>query len=145
MDRKIIKKNFWNVGDNGDRNLYEEDLGWTSNSFIQDARSDYPEDIFRYYVEMVGLNILFYWVEDENFYTIETEKDPIEIRRIYPNPDYTGKSEYSKAGNGPGPSTSSDGEILATFEDPTKIWNNFTISGVPLAKVFERSVIIDLD
>ena len=83
-------------------------------------------------------------IEIRNQFNI-MEKDPIEIRRIYPNPDYTGKSEYSKAGNGPGPSTSSDGEILATFEDPTKIWNNFTISGVPLAKVFERSVIIDLD
>ena len=146
MSKKIIKENFWNVGNNGDRNLYEEDLGWNSGkNMVEDAQSDYPEDIFRYYVEIVGLNVLFYWAEDENFYTIETEKDPIEIRRIYPNPDYKGISEYSKAGSGLGPSTSSAGEIIATFDDPTKIWNEMKISGVSLSEVFKRSVIITLD
>ena len=146
MERKIVKRNFWNVGTDGDRNLYEDNLGWAaSENLIQDVRSYYPENIFRYYVEQVGLNILFYWVDYGNFYTIETEKDPIEVRRIYPNPDYTGLSEYSKAGTGSGPNTASDGEILATFDSPAEIWNNLEIAGVPIPKVFERSVIIDLD
>lgn len=143
---KLIKENFWNVGTDGDRNLYEEDLGMNASEYlIKDAQSDYPEDIFRYYVEIVGLNILFYWVEDGNFYSILTENDPIEIRKIYPNPDYCGKSELSKAGKGPGPCTSSEGELLATFDDPTDIWDNLSISGIPLPKVLERSVIITLD
>ena len=27
IERKIIKENFWNIRDNDDRNLYEDDLG----------------------------------------------------------------------------------------------------------------------
>ena len=37
MDRKILVKNFWRVGNNGDRNLYEDDLGWNDAS-KKDAR-----------------------------------------------------------------------------------------------------------
>ena len=94
---------------------------------------------------MVGLNILFYWTKDENFYAIDLEKSPIVVRRIFPNPDYEGKSEYSKAGVRLGPSTHSDGDIIATFEAPTLIWNNLTISGATLNEVFKHSVTMDLD
>lgn len=146
MERKIIKTNFWNVGTDGDRNLYEDDLGLdSSENLIQDAQSDEPEDIFRYYIEVVGLNMLFYWTEDERFYTIETEKSPVEVRRIYPNPDYNGKSELSKAGSGLGPCTSSPGEIIATFDEPCEVWDNLKISGVPIGNVLKKSVIITLD
>lgn len=144
MERQILIKNFWRVGNDGDRNLYENDLGW-SESCRKDARSDYSEYIFRYYVEDVGLNILFYWVEDGNFYSIETEKSPVEIRRINLNPNWNGECELTKAGSDLGPTTSSNGEILQTFNDPTEIWSNLTINGVSLEKVLERSVIIEMD
>lgn len=144
MERKILIKNFWRVGNDGDRNLYEDDLGW-SESCRKDARSDYSEYVFRYWVEDVGLNILFYWVEDGNFYSIETEKVPVEVRRINLNPDWDGECELTKAGSDLGPTTSSDGEIIQTFDDPTEIWSNLTIDGVSLEKVLERSVIIEMD
>ena len=144
MERKILIKNFWRVGNYGDRNLYEDDLGW-SESCRKAARSDYSEYVFRYWVEDVGLNILFYWVEDGNFYSIETEKVPVEVRRINLNPNWDGKCELTKAGSDLGPTTASNGEILQTFEDPTEIWSNLTIDGVSLEKVLERSVIIEMD
>ena len=144
MERKILIKNLWKVGNDGDRNLYEDDLGW-SDSCREDAKSDYPEYIFRYYVEDVGLNILFYWVEDGNFYTIQTEKVPVEVRRINLNPNWDGKCELTKADSAVGPTTLSDGEIIKTFDDPTEIWSNLFINGIPLEKVLERSVIIEMD
>lgn len=146
MDNKtVIVENFFNVGCNGDRTLKEEDLGW-SDYMIREAQSDNPETIFRYVVEIVGLNILFYWVEDRNFYTIETELDPIEVRRIYDNPDWDGKTEYNKADlHGYGPHTYSKGEILATFKDPTEIWDNLKINGICIGDVLKRSAILDLD
>ena len=92
MDRgKVIIEKFFNVGTNGDITLREKDLGLQQENLILDAQSDDPETIFRYYVEIVDLNILFYWVEDRNFYTIETELDPIEVCRIYNNPNWDAK------------------------------------------------------
>ena len=144
MDRQVIIKNFWKVGVNGDKSLAKEDLGW-SDSVKKDAQSDYPEDIFRYVTEVEGLNILFYWVKDKNFYTIETEKDPIEVRRLYLNPKWDGKYEFQKAGPTGNPTTSSSGEIIATFNSPTKMWNELRINNIPIGEVLAESAIIDMD
>jgi hypothetical protein len=142
--RNLIKTNFWKSGTREDCNLYRDELGWADH-IKRDAQSDYPEYIFRYCVEIVGYNILFYWVNDGNFYTIETEKSPIEVRRIYPNPDWTGEAEFCKADSDSGPCTSSDGEILATFDSPTQIWGNLHIDGKSIGEILEESLIIDLD
>lgn len=144
MDRKIIVENFFRVGDHGDKTLAEEDLGW-GESLRCDAQSDDPETVFRYFVEIVGFNILFYWVEDRRFYTIETEKVPVEVRRIFPNPNWDGECEYTKAGLCGYPSTCAAGELLATFDEPAEIWDGLRIDGVPIGKVLERSLILDLD
>ena len=119
-------------------------MGWNDAS-KKDARSDYSEYIFRYFVEDVGLNILFYWLDDRNFYTIKTENTPVEFVRIKPNPNWDGECELSKADSDLGPTTASQGEILQTFEDPSKIWSELSINGVPLETVLERSVIIEMD
>ncbi len=142
----VIIEKFFRVGVNGDVALREKDLGLQIENLILDARSDDPETIFRYYVETVGLNILFYWIKDRNFYTIETELDPIEVRRIYNNPNWDGDCEYMKAhNNGYGPNTSSPGELLATFKEPSDIWGHLKIDGVSIGDVLKRSVILDLD
>lgn len=91
MEDEILIPNFFRVGCDGDKTIRRSNLGW-SDSSKRDARSDYPETIFRYFVEIVGLNILFYYLEDGQFYTIETEKTPIEVRRIFPNPNWDGKN-----------------------------------------------------
>lgn len=144
MEKKVLIKNFWRVGNNGDRNLYSDDIGWNDTS-RKDAMSDYSENIFRYYVEIVGLNILFYWLEDKNFYVIKTEKTPIEVVRIALNPNWDGKCELSKAASDLGPTTASEGEVLQTFDDPTEIWSNLSINGIPIEKVLEQSAIIEMD
>lgn len=145
MDKKVIKEHFWPVGTDDDIRLTTDRLGW--NDMIKmEAMSDYPETIFRHCIEIVGFNLLFYWTKDENFYTIETEKDPIEVRRIYLDPEWDGKCEYMKAGRGGiGPNTASKGEIIAIFEDPTKIWTELKIDGVPISQVLEESLLIDWD
>ena len=93
MENEIIVPNFFRVGINGDKSIRKNDLGGSESS-KRDAQSDYPESIFRYFVEIVGLNILFYYVKDRQFYTIETEKFPIEVRRIFPNPNWDGIIDY---------------------------------------------------
>ena len=144
MNDKILIANFFRVGCNGDKTIRKSDLGW-GKTIIEDAQSDDPETIFRYVVEIVGLNILFYWMEDHQWYTIETEKDPIEVRRIYLNPNWDGKCEMDKAGTNGVLNTCSPGEVLATFEDPTMIWEQLQINGIPIGEMLANSVITDLD
>lgn len=144
MDDEVLITNFFRIGCNGDKTIRKSDLGW-GKTIIEDAQSDDPEMIFRYVVEIVGLNILFYWMEDRRWYTIETEKYPIEVRRIYPNPNWDGKCEYTKAGTDGVLNTSSAGEVLATFEDPTMVWDELKINEVPIGEILANSVITDLD
>jgi hypothetical protein len=70
---------------------------------------------------------------------------PIEVRRIYPNPTWNGLCEYTKADSNEGPSTCSAGELIASFEDPTQLWNELKIDGVDIGDVLEESAIITLD
>ena len=63
MSNEVLIPNFFKVGCNGDKSIRKDDLGW-SDSIKRDAQSDYPETIFRYIVEILGLNILFYWMND---------------------------------------------------------------------------------
>lgn len=141
---KIIKEHFWNTGSNGDVSLKKSDLGWPL-SLQRDAQSDYPETIFRYVIEIVGYNLLFYWTKDENFYVIETEKNPIEVRRIGINPEWDGKIELFKADSNDGPNTSSHGELLKAYDDPTSIWGDLRINGVSIGNVIDDSLIITWD
>lgn len=143
MSSRIIVPNFFKVGCNGDRTIKECDLGWPE-SIKQDAQSDYPETIFRYVVEIVGLNILFYWIKDRQFYTIETEKTPIEVRRLFLNPHWDGKYEINRADIHGEPYTNSSGDVLASFDAPTQIWNNLKIDGTPIGEVIENSFIVDM-
>lgn len=95
-------------------------------------------------MEILGLNIVFYWLKDHQWYTIETEKYPIEVRRIYPNPHWD-KCEMTKADLNGEPHTSSKGEIITTFNSPTQVWDELSINNVPIGEVLENSVITDLD
>lgn len=56
---KVLIENFWVTGTNGDRSLKENELGWPQ-ALKEDAQSDFSEYIFRYAIEIVGYNLLFY-------------------------------------------------------------------------------------
>lgn len=81
MDNNVINEHSWNTGVDGYVRLMTDHLG-QPDMLNEEAQSDYPETIFRHCVEIVGFNLLFYWTHVENFYAIETEKAPIEVRRI---------------------------------------------------------------
>ena len=72
-------------------------------------------------------------------------KDPIEVRRIYPNPKWNGKCEMEKSDLNGEPHTSSAGEVIGTFDSPVEVWGNLRIDDVPIGEVLENSVITDLD
>ena len=68
------------------------------------------------------------------------------MRRIYQDPEWDGKCEFLKAGiEKAGPNTASSGELIASFEDPTPIWTQLKIDGIPISQVIEESAIITWD
>ena len=54
-------------------------------------------------------------------------------------------SELLKAGSEYGPNTASAGEVIATFDSPTDIWDNLKIGGHTIGEVLEKSAIITWD
>jgi len=143
MIEDILIEHFWNTGANGDTSLKRSELG-LAHALQKEGMSDNPETIFRHVIEIVGFNLVFYWTADGNFYVIETEKDPIEVRRLSIDPNWDGCCEFFKVGEY-GASSCSLGEILATFDDPTRIWDELRINNVPISEVLEQSMIVNWD
>ena len=137
---KLVIPNFW---PNEPHDIYESDLGWIESDRIG-ACSDDPERIFRYYIEIVGFNIAFYYIDDGCFYSIFTEELPIEVKRnTEKNPDWDGKYLFRSimyAGD-----THVPGEVIYSTDDATTIWSELKIGGKPIGEVLERSVIMTLD
>ena len=136
---KLIISNFWA---NDPHDLYESDIGWLESD-LKGACSDDPERVFRYYIEIVGFNMAFYYIDDGCFYNIFTEQLPVNVYRMLPDPDWDGGYViYSAIGAG---ESHYDGEVIYTTNDVTSIWGELKIGGKPIGEVLERSVILTLD
>lgn len=96
-------------------------------------------EIFRDQIEDVGLNLAFYYIDNDTFYGIHRETYPIECK-ILPrcrDEKYIG---WQCDGD-----THCDGQVIASFEDEHDIWDNLRIDGHSLEKVLRRSYIIALN
>ena len=137
---KLIISNFWA---NDPHDIYESDIGWLESDF-KGACSDDPERVFRYYIETVGFNMAFYYIDDGCFYSIFTEELPIEVKRNREiDPDWDGK--YLIRSIIGAADTHVPGEVIYRTDDVTTLWGELKIDGKPIGEVLERSVILTLD
>ena len=139
---KILIPNFWCVGVDGDHALYESDLGWCQRDF-DDAMSENPEKVFRYNVNEVGMSILFFWVKDMNWYTLDMEKYPVELRRLRKSPNWDGKWVYENV-DCTYLDHHADGDVIMTFDDDSRIWNDLVINGEHIEQILNESLIHDI-
>lgn len=95
--------------------------------------------IFEVEVVEVGLNLAFYYVDNDTFYGIHTESYPIECK-ILPR-DRTEKYIGWQCQA----DTHLDGEVIASFDDEHQIWDNLRIGGKSLEEVISRSYIMALN
>ena len=138
---KVLVENFYEH--TKDHAIYESDLGWTQRD-INDAGFTESSKIFYYHIVQWGFNMSFYYVDDGNFYTIETELEPnIEVRRIFKDPNWDGK--YLIQSVMCWADTCSPGEILYIIHRREDIWDTVKINGKSLEEVLARSVILDID
>ena len=134
LNKEIAIPNFYGEGEH----VYKSDLGWGQTQ-KEEARSLVSKEIFDFEVVKVGLNLAFYYIDNDTFYGIHTESLPIEVK-ILPrdkNEPYIG---WQCEGD-----THADGDVLFSFDDASKIWDNVIINGKKIDEVLERSFIVALN
>lgn len=134
MKRKLVLTNFWSNG----RNLYEDELGWGEVE-KRSAGSLISKEIFDFHVVLCGLNLGFYYVDNDTFYGIHREETPIEVK-IMPRDRNASPYIVFQADT----DTHYDGDVIYSFKDPKDLWDGICIDGKSLEEVLSRSVILTL-
>lgn len=132
--RKIVLPNFYGEGEH----VYDDELGWRKE-MKEEARTINPKEIFDFFITDMGLNLAFYYIDDDDFYGIHRERFPIEVK-ILPR-DRTEKSLGFQCEA----DTHDYGEVIASFDDEHDIWNNLRIDGKVLEEILRRSYIMALN
>ena len=134
-NRKIVVRDFFGDGDH----LYEDQLGWSKRE-KREARSLVSKEIFEYEVVTVGLNLAFYYVDNDTFYGIHTESLPIEVK-VLPRdtPDCPYINSQCKG------DTHARGEVVFSCRDSKELWDGVKIDDKTLEEVLNRSLIITLN
>jgi len=119
--------------------ITETDLGW-SEECVRDAMSEDPKEIFDYFWRNF-FSIIFYYVDDGNFYELFMESDPHKFWRIPKLETWDGKF----IGRQIMWENHHEGEVLSEFTDDTDLWNTLKIDGKPIGEVLKRSYIAEID
>ena len=133
--RTIVVNDFF--GEN--EHLYLDQLGWTARE-KQEARSFVSKEIFEFEVVKVGLNLAFYYVNNDTFYGIHTERIPIEVKVLPRDRDSSLYVNSQCKGD-----THAEGEVIFSCDDRSLLWDGIRIDGKTLEEVLNRSYIITLD
>ena len=133
--RKVEIRDFFEK----DEHLYEDQLGWTKWE-KKEARSFVSKEIFDFEVVTVGLNLAFYYVDNNKFYGIHTESIPIEVKELpRDNPNNPYIDSQCKG------DTHVPGKVIFVCEDAKELWDGVKIDGKSLEEVLNRSYIITLN
>lgn len=132
--RKIAVEDFYGEG----KHIYMDELGWRPAERIE-ARSSVSKEIFDFEIVEVGLNLSFYYIDNDTFYGIHSEETPIEVKELPRNlaEPFIG---WQCEGD-----THDDGKVLYSFDRPEDIWDTVRINGKKLEEILERSYIIGLN
>lgn len=134
-NRAIAVKDFF--GEN--EHLYVDQLGWTARE-KQEARSFVSKEIFEFEVVKVGLNLAFYYVDNDTFYGIHMECIPIEVKVLPRDREVSPYINSQCKGD-----THEAGEVIFSCEERSELWDGVKIDGKSLEKVIGRSYIVTLD
>lgn len=136
VNRKIAVADFYGKG----KHIYEDELGWRELE-KEEAHSLVSKDIFKFEILETGLNLGFYYLDNDTFYGLHTERYPIEFKILPRDRTLSPYIGFQCEGN-----THEDGEVLYSFsmEDEDKMWDTIKIDGKSLEEVLERSFIVYL-
>jgi len=132
-DHTVVISNFFGDGEN----LEAHQLGWQLED-KQEAKSSVSKKIFNCYIEDMGMNMIFYYVDDNHWYGIHNEMCPFPFFRfkskdgiVYPN-DQMPCDTHCFA----------DNDILQWIDCDSNAWDDIKVNGKHLEEVLERSYIL---
>lgn len=151
---KVLRKNFWSncdaefIGgkDTPDYKLYEGQLGFDKDAALWLACDFDQKEIFQLFVGFLGYNLIFYWVDDGNMYSVFNEVCPGEVRCL-PIKDH--KRGIPIVDKYEPLDQHDEGEVVATFYRDRRnkkhnlVTDTLKIKGVPIMDIIKRSVIIE--
>ena len=132
-NHRIVAKDFFDKGEN----LEAWQLGWTLRDKVQ-VKSAVSKKIFDYYVRDIGMNMIFYYVGDGNFYGIHGEECPTPVSRFKKEPSDHIQGELG----GRDTHCYQTEEILYMVDcDKEDLWDTVKIDGKSLEEVIQNSYI----
>lgn len=134
-NHQVVKKDFFGPGED----LEAWQLGWDFDYKLE-AKSSVSKKIFNYFIVECGFNMIFYYLDDGNFYGIHTEISPTPVFRfkkieaLYEDDKIGGQDthDYYK------------GDILYWVDDQHNIWDIVKIDGKSLEEVIQHSYIVNI-
>lgn len=135
IKRKIAIKDFYGKG----KHIYEDQMGF-DQKHKSEARSLVAREVFRYYMEVVGLNLAFYYPATDTFYAIYNDARPVEV---YTLPRDRRRSDF--VGWQCDCDPHDEDQLIATFENITDVWDGLKIDGKDFEEVINHSYIVALN
>lgn len=141
MGKKIIGKRRIAIPDFYGRgnNIYIDQLGWQVAE-KKEARSLISKEIWEYFICIVGLNISFYFPENDTFYGLHTEEIPYTLYKLPRDKNASPYIGLQCSGD-----THEYGEIVYESLDRDKLWDGIHIDGHSLEYVLNHSYILKLN
>ena len=133
--RQIVIPNFYGM----DKNIFADQLGW-QDAEKKEARSLISKEIWDYFICIVGLNISFYFPENDTFYGLHTEEIPYTLYKLPRDRKISQFVGLQCSGD-----THEHGEIVFQSSNRETIWNEVHINGHSLEYVLNHSFIIKLN
>ncbi len=136
LKNKVVIPDFFDEG----KHLYADELGWQPNHKTE-SHSIVSKEIFECFIVGCRMNLSFYYVDNDTFYGLHTEGNPIEFKILHRDKTRP-YIDWQCDGD-----THDEGQTLYTFsfEDADKIWDTIKIDGKSLEEVLERSYIMCLN
>lgn len=135
VKRKIAIKDYYGKG----RHVYQDQLGFRKE-MKDEARSLVAREVFRYHVEIVGLNLAFYYPPTDTFYAIFKDVWPIEVNTL---PRDRRRSDF--VGWQCDCDPHDEDQRIATFDSIADVWDGLKIDGKDFEEVITHSYIVALN
>jgi hypothetical protein len=133
---KVLVPNFFGEGEH----LHANQLGWRKID-RQEAKSSVSKNIFNYFIEELGRNMIFYHIDSKAFYGIHAEICPTPIFRFK---DLNSKYVYDKLGS-QDTHDFRDGQVLYWIDKNHDVWDSVLIDGKRLEEVIQNSFIVNIN
>ncbi len=131
----VVVPNFFGEG----KNLEAWQLGWQPENRME-TKFSVSKKIFQTYVEIGHFNMIFYYVEDGNFYGFHAENCPIPVFRLkkeanrYPIYQIESQDTHDYM----------NGELLYMIPCDDSVWDTVKINGKSLEEVLKHFYIVNI-